>query len=131
MLVPIATGLVIDEAIPDANIGLLYQLAAGLFAIAVAQTALSYSQSTILIRADTGLTARLQTAVMDRLLRLHVFQAVLERRFANRAFMITQISRDIDNTAVNGILTGVFALLNLVCIYYNFKLAMLAVAAAL
>jgi NHLM bacteriocin system ABC transporter ATP-binding protein len=134
MLVPIATGLVIDEAIPDANIGLLSQLAAGLFAMAVAQTALSYSQSTILIRTDTGLTARLQTAVIDRLLRLH---ARFFRRFSsgdlqNRSLMITQISRDISNTAVNGILTGIFALLNLaLCVYYNFKLAMLAVAAAL
>jgi ATP-binding cassette subfamily C protein len=134
MLVPIATGLVIDEAIPDANVGLLYQLAAGLFAMALAQAALAYSQSTILIRTDTGLTARLQSAVIDRLLRLH---ARFFRRFSsgdlqNRSLMITQISRDISNTAVNGILTGVFAFLNLaLCIYYNFKLAMLAVAAAL
>src|SRR5262249_360477 len=57
MLVPIATGLVIDEAIPDANMALLYQLAAGLFAMALAQAALSYSQNTILLRSDTGLTA--------------------------------------------------------------------------
>jgi ATP-binding cassette subfamily C protein len=134
MLVPIATGLVIDEAIPDANVKLLYQLAAGLFAMALAQAALAYSQSTILIRTDTEMTARIQTAVIDRLLRLH---ARFFRRFSsgdlqNRSLMVTQISRNISNTAINGILTGLFALLNLaLCVYFNVKLAMLAVGAAL
>ena len=134
MLVPIATGLVIDEAIPDANMGLLYQLAAGLFAMALAQAALSYSQNTILLRTDVGLTARLQTAVIDRLLGVSTrfFRGYSSGDLQNRALMITEISRSISNTAINGMLSGGFALLNLVlCIYYNFDLAILAVVSAL
>ena len=134
MLVPIATGLVIDEAIPDANMGLLYQLAAGLFAMALAQAALSYSQNTILLRTDVGLTARLQAAVIDRLLRVSTrfFRGYSSGDLQNRALMITEISRSISNTAINGMLSGGFALLNLVlCIYYNFDLAILAVVSAL
>ncbi len=134
MLVPIATGLVIDEAIPDANMELLYQLAAGLFAMALAQAALSYSQNTILLRTDVGLTARLQAAVIDRLLRVSTrfFRGYSSGDLQNRALMITEISRSISNTAINGMLSGGFALLNLVlCIYYNIDLAILAVVSAL
>jgi ATP-binding cassette subfamily C protein len=134
MLVPIATGLVIDEAIPDANTGLLYQLAAGLFAMACAQAALSFSQSTILLRSDTGTTARLQSAVIDRLLRIpaRFFRTFSSGDLQNRALMITEMSRDISNTAVGGILMGGMAVLNLMlCLYYSPQLALLAVVSAL
>ena len=133
MWVPIATGLIFDEAIPDADVGLLYQLAAGLFAMTLAQAALSYSQWTILLRTDTSTTARLQSAVIDRLLRIpaRFFRTFSSGDLQNRAMMITEISRDISNTAVGGILTGGMAALNLfMCLYYNPKLTILAVVSA-
>lgn len=134
MLVPIATGLIFDDAIPDASVTLLYQLAAGLFAMTLAQAALTYSQWTILLRTDTGTTARLQAAVMDRLLRIpaRFFRGYSSGDLQNRAMMISEISRDISNTAVGGILTGAMAALNLfMCLYFSPKLAILAVVSAL
>jgi NHLM bacteriocin system ABC transporter ATP-binding protein len=134
MLVPISTGLVIDEAIPDANIRLLYQLAAGLIVMAFAQAALSFSQGTIFLRVDTKTTARLQAAVIDRLLRV---PARFFRRFSsgdiqNRAMMITEISREVSYNAAGGILTGAMAILNLaICVYYDARLAVVAVVSAL
>ena len=134
MLVPISTGLIIDEAIPDANISLLYQLSAGLLAMAAAQAALSYSQSNLLLRIDTGLTASLQTAVIDRLLRLHgsFFRRYSSGDLQNRAMMITEISREISHSAIGGILVGFTASLNLfMCFYYNSQLAWIACVVAL
>lgn len=133
MLVPIATGLIIDEAIPDANLNLLIQLAAGLLAMALAQVTLSYAQGMMLLRTDTQTTARLQSAVMDRVLRIpaRFFRNYSSGDLQNRLMMITEISRDISNTAIGSILTGGMAILNLVlCVYFNAKLAMLAVASA-
>ena len=134
MLVPISTGLIIDEAIPDANLSLLYQLSAGLLAMAAAQAALSYSQTHLLLRIDTGLTASLQTAVIDRLLRLpgSFFRRYSSGDLQNRAMMITEISREISHSAISGILVGFTASLNLfMCFYYNSQLAWIACVVAL
>lgn len=133
MWVPVATGLIIDEAIPDANMALLYQLAVGLLAMTLAQAALSSAQWRILLRTDTGTTARLQAAVIDRLLRIpaRFYRTFSSGDLQNRAMMITEISRDISNTAMSGILTGGMAALNLfMCLYYSPKLALLAVVSA-
>ena len=133
MLLPISTGLVIDEAIPDANISLLYQLAAGLIVMSFAQAALSFSQGTIFLRADTKTTARLQAAVIDRLLRVpaRFFRRYSSGDIQNRAMMITEISRDVSYNAAGGILTGAMAMLNLlICIYYDAQLAIVALVSA-
>lgn len=133
MLVPVSTGLVIDEAIPDANLSLLYQLAAGLLAMALAQAAFAFSQSTIFLRADIKTTSQLQAAVIDRLLRVpaRFFRKFSSGDVQNRALMITEISRDISYNAVEGILTGGMAGLNLlICVYYDMRLALVALISA-
>ncbi len=134
MLVPISTGLVIDEAIPDANLALLYQLAAGLLAMAVAQAAFSFSQNRLLLRTDTAITASLQSAVIDRLLRLpgSFFRRYSSGDLQNRSMMITEISREVSHTSINGVLIGFAAILNLfMCFYYSTQLAWVACVVAL
>lgn len=134
MLVPLSTQIVIDFGIPDADIGLLYQLAAGLIAMAIGQAAFSYSQDTILLRMDTGVTANMQSAVMDRLLRLppKFFRRYSSGDLQNRAMMVSDISQQIGNNAIGAILTGGMASLNIaLCWYYSPKLAVIAVVSAL
>ncbi|HUP77427.1 MAG TPA: NHLP bacteriocin export ABC transporter permease/ATPase subunit [Pirellula sp.] len=134
MLVPISTGLIIDDAIPDANFTLLYQLSAGLLAMAIAQAALSLSQNNLLLRADTALTALLQASVIDRLLRLpgSFFRRFSSGDLLNRTMMVSQISREVSHTAVAGILIGCTAMLNfLMCFYYSSRLALVACLVAI
>ncbi|REJ68239.1 MAG: NHLP bacteriocin export ABC transporter permease/ATPase subunit [Planctomycetota bacterium] len=134
MLVPISTRLVIDQAIPDANLTLLYQLAAGLLAMAFGQAALTFSQNNVLLRADVGTTAGLQAAVIDRLMRLpaRFFRNYSSGDLQNRAMMVTEISQNVGHAAIGGILGGGLATLNLVlCFFYSPYLAIIALVSAL
>ncbi len=133
MLVPLSTQVVIDLAIPDADVVLLYQLAAGLIAMALGQAAFSYSQDTVLLRMDTGVTANMQSAVMDRLLRLptRFFRKYSSGDLQNRAMMVSDISQEIGNNAIGAMLTGGMAVLNIaLCYYYSARLAVIAVVSA-
>lgn len=134
MITPVATRAIIDSAIPDANTRQLYELAAGLFAMAVGQTALAYSQGLLSLRVSTGLTANLQAATMDRLLRLPspFFRNFSSGELMNRAMMVTEVSSEIGTTVISAILTGAMSLLNLfLCYYYSPQLAWIAIASAL
>jgi hypothetical protein len=133
MLLPISTRLIFDEAIPDANLVLLSQLAAAMLAMTVGQAALSFSQRNLLLRTDTLATTGLQAAVIDRLVRLpaRFFRKYSSGDLQNRALMVTEISQSVGHAAVSGMLSGAMALLNLfLCLAYSPYLAVVALVSA-
>jgi len=130
LAVPIAMGMILDTAIPNADLGLLAQFILGLTAMAFAVGAFGLTQ------ALTGLNIRFkmgpatQMAVLDRLLRLPAsfFRQFSPGDLAMRARGIDAIRQEITGTALGAILGGVFSVLTLgLLFYYSAVLALGAV----
>ena len=133
MLVPVAHRIIIDLAIPDANMQLLYQLAAGLAAMAIGQTATSFAHQLQSLRLSTRVTADLQAGTLDRLLRLpgRFFREFSSGDLMNRTMMVSEVSGEVGGTALSAVLSGAMSLLNLLlCFYYSPPLALLALTVA-
>jgi NHLM bacteriocin system ABC transporter ATP-binding protein len=134
MLQPMATRMLVDKAIPEADLSLLTQMAVGLVAMAIGTTAFSISQSMIAIRLSTMASSGLQSALFDRLLRLpqSFFRRFSTGDLANRAMMVNEVSSELNGAALSAVLSGVMSLLNLrLCYVYAPQLAWIAVAVAL
>ncbi|MCY2988904.1 MAG: NHLP bacteriocin export ABC transporter permease/ATPase subunit [Planctomycetota bacterium] len=133
MLQAPATQIIIDHAIPAADRELLFQIAAALLVMVLGIGAFSYGQGVVVLRLLMGISNSLQSATLDRLLRLpsRFFREFSSGDLTNRAMMITEIGQQINVAAVSGVLHGGIALLSLVlCLAYSPSLAAIAAAAA-
>lgn len=133
MLTPQATAILIDNAIPSADRGLLAQLALGLFATAFGSTLFQLAQGFTIMRVETFADSSTQAAVWDRLLNLKAsfFRQYSVGDLENRVTGITQIRQKMSSTVLKSIFTGLFSLLNLgLLFYYNVSLALIATIAA-
>jgi NHLM bacteriocin system ABC transporter peptidase/ATP-binding protein/NHLM bacteriocin system ABC transporter ATP-binding protein len=134
MLTPQATAILIDKAIPDANRGLLSQIAVGLVAAAFGGTLFQLALGFATIRLETFADSSTQAAVWDRLLNLKVsfFRSFSVGDLDSRVTAITQIRQRLGNTVLKTIFSSLFSLLNLgLLFYYNVSLALIACAVAL
>ncbi|PMB14638.1 NHLP bacteriocin export ABC transporter permease/ATPase subunit [Fischerella thermalis] len=129
MLTPQATAILIDNAIPDANRGLLTQIGLGLLAVTFGQTMFELTQAFAIIRLQTFAESSTQAAVWDRLLNL---QASFFRQYSvgdlkSRVSSISQIHQKLSSTVIKSIFSSFFSLLNLgLLFYYSATLALLA-----
>ncbi|KOP26785.1 cation tolerance protein CutA [Hapalosiphon sp. MRB220] len=129
MLTPQATAILIDNAIPDANRGLLTQIGLGLLAVTFGQTMFDLTQAFAIIRLQTFAESSTQAAVWDRLLNL---QASFFRQYSvgdlkSRVSSISQIHQKLSSTVLKSIFSSFFSLLNLgLLFYYSATLALLA-----
>ena len=134
MITPQATAILIDSAIPDANRGLLVQIALALLATAFGSTLFQLAQGFAIMRVETFADASTQSAVWDRLLNL---KASFFRQYSigdlnSRVSAISQIRQKLSSTVLRSIFTSLFALLNLgLLFYYNPSLALIAAVVAL
>lgn len=134
MFTPHATAMLIDHAIPDADRGLLLQVGLGLLVVALGTAAFRIAQGLAILRVETVSDAATQAAVWDRLLNLPVsfFRQYTTGDLQSRVTSISQIRRQLGGTTVINLVSALFALLNLgLLFYYNFKLALVAIAVAL
>ncbi|MGF1538679.1 MAG: NHLP bacteriocin export ABC transporter permease/ATPase subunit [Elainellaceae cyanobacterium] len=134
MLVPQATALLIDDAIPYGNRALIGQIGVGLITAAVGVASFHFAQAVASMRVETVSDASLQAAVWDRLLRLRTtfFRDYSTGDLSGRVSAVGAIRRQLSDTALQSIFSGVFALLNLgLLLYYSPQLALLALAVAL
>ncbi|MBW4644993.1 MAG: NHLP bacteriocin export ABC transporter permease/ATPase subunit [Goleter apudmare HA4340-LM2] len=134
MLTPQATAILIDSAIPDANRGLLMQIALGLLAAALGQTLFELAQAFAIIRLETFAETSTQAAVWDRLLNLKAsfFRQYSIGDLKSRVSSISQIHHKLSSTVLKSIFSSFFALLNLgLLFYYSGTLALLACAIAI
>lgn len=134
MLVPQATALIIDNAIPDANERLVTELGLALMAAAFGIALFSLAQGILSIRANIASDAVSQSAVWDRLLNLSlpVFRRFSSGDLLERAMAISEINRELNGQTMRSALTSLTALLNLgLLYYYNSKLAMMALGVGL
>ncbi|MEM8810319.1 MAG: NHLP bacteriocin export ABC transporter permease/ATPase subunit, partial [Cyanobacteria bacterium P01_G01_bin.38] len=134
MAIPQATAVLIDDAIPYGSTGILIQIGLALLAVAFGRACFQFAQAIASMRIETGSDATLQAAVWDRLLKLHTsfFRDYSTGDLQSRVSSITAIRRKLSGTALDAILSGAFALLNLgLLFYYSARLAILALLVAL
>jgi NHLM bacteriocin system ABC transporter ATP-binding protein len=133
MVTPQATGILIDNAIPSANRGLIFQIALGLLAVTFGSTLLDLVQNVATTRAQALAEVQTQTATWDRLLKL---PAPFFRRYTigdlqSRVSGINELNQILSGTVVSTLLDSFFSLLNFgLLFFYNSKLALIALAVA-
>ncbi|MBT9315825.1 NHLP bacteriocin export ABC transporter permease/ATPase subunit [Leptothoe spongobia TAU-MAC 1115] len=134
VLTPVATGLLIDQAIPNSDRNLLFQLGAGLLLASLGIVVFQRVQRVALLRFQNSLDTATQSALWDRLLKLQpaFFRNYTSGDLKNRVLAISQIRHRLGGATLSTFLTGLFALLNGGILFvYNARLALLAMALAL
>ncbi|MBR8836657.1 MAG: NHLP bacteriocin export ABC transporter permease/ATPase subunit [Stigonema ocellatum SAG 48.90 = DSM 106950] len=134
MLTPYATAIIIDNAIPDSDRGLLLQIGLGLLVAALGTGLLQLAQGFALLRMETAGDASTQAGVWDRLLNLPVsfFRKYTTGDLFSRITSVSTIRRQLSGRTLINFMTSLFALFYLgQLFYYNYKLALIAVAAAI
>lgn len=134
MVTPQATAILVNDAIPDSNRSLLFQLGLALFAAAFGQAAFQLAQQIITLRVETAADASLQPALWDRILKLSpaFFRQYASGDLVNRLLAVSQIRTQLSGSTQRTLLSGVFALLNLVLMFiYSWKLALVGVGLTL
>ncbi|HEY9645197.1 MAG TPA: NHLP bacteriocin export ABC transporter permease/ATPase subunit, partial [Chroococcidiopsis sp.] len=134
MLIPQATAILIDTAIPNGDVGLLVQIGLGLVAATLGSVSFQLAQAIASMRIETISDASLQAAVWDRLLKLKTsfFREYSIGDLNSRVSGISAIRRKLSGTTLQTLFTGSFALLNLGLLYfYSPPLATLGLGVAL
>ncbi|MBD2511510.1 NHLP bacteriocin export ABC transporter permease/ATPase subunit [Nostoc muscorum FACHB-395] len=133
MITPYATSIIIDNAIPDSDRGLLLQIGLGLLVAALGTALFQLAQGFALLRMESAGDASTQAGVWDRLLNLPVsfFRQYTTGDLLSRITSVSTIRRKLSGTNLINLITSLFALFYLgQLFYYNYKLALIAVAVA-
>lgn len=134
MVVPQATGILIDTAIPDADRGLLLQLTLGLLAASFGGTLFRLTQGINLSRFEISSFMNTQAAMWDRLLKLRLafFREYSTGEMLSRVNAIEQIRLKLGANKLDILFRSFFALLNLGLLFvYSPPLATVAAAVAI
>jgi NHLM bacteriocin system ABC transporter ATP-binding protein len=133
MLIPQATAILIDSAIPDSDRGLLWQLGLALFAVALGQSTFEMARGIVSLRVETAADSTLQPAVWDALLNLKpsFFRQYSSGDIQSRVLAVGKIRRQVSGATLRTVFSSVFALLNLGLMFvYSWQLAIVACALA-
>ena len=133
-LTPVATGLLIDQAIPNSDRNLLFQLGASLFLASLSIVVFQRVQRIALLRFQNSLDTATQSALWDRLLKLQpaFFRNYTSGDLKNRVLAISQMRHRLGGATLSALLAGLFALLNGGILFaYDARLALLAMALAM
>ncbi|MFF3315067.1 NHLP bacteriocin export ABC transporter permease/ATPase subunit [Streptomyces sp. NPDC003035] len=130
-LVPIATGKVLGEYVPNAESGLIVQTALAIVATSVVSAAFMLMQNVSILRMEGRIEATLQPAVWDRLLRLPTtfFTGRSTGELASAAMGISAIRRVLSGIGPVVVQAGTVGTMNLVLLLvYSVPLALVALA---
>ena len=133
LALPVALGLMMSQAIPQADLGAVGVLFLALVCLNLGGGLFGLSRGLALLRVEGRTAAVLQAAMVDRLLAL---PAGFFRRFAVgdlmlRATAVEQAHAVISGAAATGLLSALFSALSLALLfYYDSRLAWVAMALA-
>jgi NHLM bacteriocin system ABC transporter ATP-binding protein len=133
LLVPFATGLLVQTVIPHGALAQHWQLVAMLLVAALGAGAFELAKASTLLRCEARLDLALQSALFDRLLRLPVrfFRQFTVGDLSARALGIAQVRQLCSGGVANGLLGGLFALASLgAMLAYSVPLALRGVGVA-
>ncbi|MEH1944902.1 MAG: NHLP bacteriocin export ABC transporter permease/ATPase subunit [Nostoc sp.] len=134
MLTPLATAILIDSVIPDADRGLLVQIGLGLIAASFGTIIFQIAQGFASLRLESKASLDAQAASWDRLFNLRVsfFREYSIGDLQSRVSSIAKIRQKLNDTVLRSIFTSFFSLLNLGLLFiYSSSLALVVVAIAL
>jgi NHLM bacteriocin system ABC transporter ATP-binding protein len=134
MFFPLATGVLIDTAVPDANRGLLLQLTVGLVAASFATVLFRFSLGISLTRIEVYSFTNIGAALWDRLLtlRLSFFRDYSAGEVLSRVTSVYQIRAKLGADKLDILSRSFFSLLNLGLLFvYSPPLATVALVVAI
>jgi NHLM bacteriocin system ABC transporter ATP-binding protein len=119
MLAPLALGHLFDRVIPAADRGQLAQLLAALAGAAIATLGFSLFRAELTLRFQGRMEMAVQAAVWDRVLKLpaRFFRDYSAGDLGQRINAINQIHQELSGATLGGLLTGVFAFMNLALLF--------------
>ncbi|NJN11169.1 MAG: NHLP bacteriocin export ABC transporter permease/ATPase subunit [Richelia sp. RM1_1_1] len=134
MLTPIATGIIISNAIPNQDTSLLIQLGLGLFVATFAAALLQVAQGFAILRIEASTDVTTQSAVWDRLLKEPVsfFRKYTIGDLQSRVFAISAIRRQLSGRVIVNLISSFFSLFFFgQLVYYSWFIALIAAGVAL
>jgi ABC-type bacteriocin/lantibiotic exporter with double-glycine peptidase domain len=120
MVLPIASGKLIDTIIPSADRAGIWQMTAALIAASVAASLFELARAVALLRVEGKMDAGVQAAVWDRVLKLPVpfFRNYTAGDLALRINGVNTIRHALSGIALATLLGGVFSVFNLALLFY-------------
>ena len=114
MVNPIATGIMIDKVIPQAEKYQLIQIGAILLSFAIGKVLFDLTRSFAMLRIEMAMEGGTQAAIWDRLMSLPApfFRNYASGELAMRAMSIHKIRKTLSATTVNTLISGVFSVFN-------------------
>ncbi|MEL6928997.1 MAG: NHLP bacteriocin export ABC transporter permease/ATPase subunit [Cyanobacteria bacterium J06600_6] len=134
MVTPQATAMLVNNAIPDGDRLLLWQIGLALFASAIGKTLFQLAQGIVSLRLENAADSNLQPAVWDRLLQLSpaFFREYSSGDLMMRLMAVSEVRGQLSGATQRTLLSGIFALLNLVLMFvYSVKLALIGMGIAI
>ena len=131
LIIPIVTGIMYDDVIPQADESFLFEVVGILVLIAIVNAFLGFIKGILLLRVETQSNLTIQAGLMDHLLRLPVnfFKQYTAGDLTMRALGINTIRQIISGVVMTAVLSGAFSIVNLgLLFYYDVKLALVGVA---
>lgn len=129
MMVPVATGIVFNNVIPEGERGQLLQVGFLLVAMGLAEFLFQLTRSFSMLRMEGKMDGSIQSAVWDRLLSLPApfFKDYSSGELAMRAMGISEIRKVLSGVTITSILSSIFSVFNFVLLFhYHKKLALIA-----
>jgi NHLM bacteriocin system ABC transporter ATP-binding protein len=131
LAMPIATGVLFDQIIPEGQRNNLVQLSILLFSASIAIFLMNLGQSFATQRLEGRMESEMEAAVWDRLLNLptRFFRQFTTGDLAARSLAVNQIRQALTQSASTALLSGVFSLFSFALLFsYSGKLALAATA---
>jgi len=133
LLVPVLSGILFDDVIPQADRSFLWEVFGIMLVIALVQALLELVKGILLLRVETKSNISVQAGLMDHLLRLPVtfYRKYTAGDLTLRALGINSIRQILSNTILTAVLSGTFSLVNLgLLFWYDSSLAWVGLALA-
>ncbi|HHH49591.1 MAG TPA: NHLP bacteriocin export ABC transporter permease/ATPase subunit, partial [Saprospiraceae bacterium] len=133
LLVPILSGILFDDVIPQADRSFLWEVFAIMMVIGIVKALLELVKGILLLRVETKSNVTVQAGLMDHLLRLPVtfYRKYTAGDLTLRALGINSIRQILSNTILTAVLSGTFSIVNLVLLFwYDSSLAWVGVGLA-
>lgn len=130
MVTPKVTGTLIDEAIPNAQMGLVYELGAILLVAGIATALFTYVQVMTTVRVGTTAEFLSQSAMWGRLVRFrpNFFRKYSSGDLQMRVNAVGEVNRELNGATLRPLISGLLALLNFLLLwYYSWPLAKIAI----
>lgn len=134
LFIPIITGYIFDNVIPNSSTSELAQIMILLVTVAISMGLLDFAQSISVLRLEGKLNYKLQSAIWDRLLTLKVrfFHGYSAGDLAERSMGIEKIRGVLSGAVLTALISFIFSLFYLALLfYYSYKLALIAIGLGL